>query len=589
MTAGSSVSQSITASGGTSPYTYAITSGALPQGLNLSSNGALSGTPTTAGAYSFTITATDSSTGAGPYTGSCSYSGTINVEPPTAADYSAATSSGATTVIDLMPDASGGPFTAANIVAVSPIHAGTAVINDVGTVDAPSFQMSFTAAHTFYGTAVISYTLNSAHTVSSPANVTINISARPNMANDPEVKGLISAAANTIRQFATTHIANFTRRLEALHNDGWAPDQFNIRLNSAPTAYRELSSLEKMRWQTGDEAMTGISLQDKLYRVGWVVQNTKPSKQPSQNNQTNLLNEFQLVNAQIADLAEPNSKIQQPLSVWIAGTIDFGQQYSNGQQAGFKFTTNGISVGGDYRVNDLFTLGLGIGFSRDSTDIANNGTKNITKGMVGALYSSLRPFKNFFIDSVLGYAALDFDSTRYITDSGGFATSTRKGNQIFGALVTGYEYRYTDWLIAPYGRLEIMSATLDQTTETASNLSALTYFKQTVKASNGTLGLRVEDKYITRAGILMPYARVEFLHRFEGANSATLAYADLASVGPIYSLDVLELSTGNWMAGIGARMAMRKGLMFTIDYTTNINQTNGQSQTILLGINIPIH
>ncbi len=35
--------------GGTAPYTYAITAGALPTGLSLSSGGSLSGTPGVAG------------------------------------------------------------------------------------------------------------------------------------------------------------------------------------------------------------------------------------------------------------------------------------------------------------------------------------------------------------------------------------------------------------------------------------------------------------------------------------------------------------------------------------------------------------
>jgi alpha-tubulin suppressor-like RCC1 family protein len=58
-TAGTAYSQTITASGGTSPYTFAITSGSLPAGLTLSATGTLSGTPTTAGSYNFTVTATD--------------------------------------------------------------------------------------------------------------------------------------------------------------------------------------------------------------------------------------------------------------------------------------------------------------------------------------------------------------------------------------------------------------------------------------------------------------------------------------------------------------------------------------------------
>jgi hypothetical protein len=46
--------------GGVAPYTYALQSGSLPGGLSLATDGGLSGTPTLAGVYSFTIRATDS-------------------------------------------------------------------------------------------------------------------------------------------------------------------------------------------------------------------------------------------------------------------------------------------------------------------------------------------------------------------------------------------------------------------------------------------------------------------------------------------------------------------------------------------------
>jgi hypothetical protein len=46
--------------GGVAPYTYAVQSGSLPGGLSLATDGGLSGTPTLAGVYTFTIRATDS-------------------------------------------------------------------------------------------------------------------------------------------------------------------------------------------------------------------------------------------------------------------------------------------------------------------------------------------------------------------------------------------------------------------------------------------------------------------------------------------------------------------------------------------------
>ncbi len=55
-------SDQLTVTGGTSPFTWSVSSGTLPPGLTLNaSTGLLSGTPTTAGTYSFTVKVTDSS------------------------------------------------------------------------------------------------------------------------------------------------------------------------------------------------------------------------------------------------------------------------------------------------------------------------------------------------------------------------------------------------------------------------------------------------------------------------------------------------------------------------------------------------
>lgn len=84
---GTPYSQQITATGGTVPYTFTLTAGTLPAGITLSASGLLSGTPTVAGTFPITITATDSAA----CTGSQAYSlvigsptqVTITINPPT--------------------------------------------------------------------------------------------------------------------------------------------------------------------------------------------------------------------------------------------------------------------------------------------------------------------------------------------------------------------------------------------------------------------------------------------------------------------------------------------------------------------------
>ncbi len=55
---GTAYNQTVTGTGGPGPYAFSVASGALPPGLTLSSGGALSGTPTRAGSYTFTVGAT---------------------------------------------------------------------------------------------------------------------------------------------------------------------------------------------------------------------------------------------------------------------------------------------------------------------------------------------------------------------------------------------------------------------------------------------------------------------------------------------------------------------------------------------------
>src|SRR5262249_4851539 len=76
---GTAYSHTITATGARPPYTFAVTAGALPPGTTLASTGLLSGFPTTAGVFAFTITGT--SPGTGSCTGATAYSINVPVLP----------------------------------------------------------------------------------------------------------------------------------------------------------------------------------------------------------------------------------------------------------------------------------------------------------------------------------------------------------------------------------------------------------------------------------------------------------------------------------------------------------------------------
>jgi N-acetylneuraminic acid mutarotase len=143
--------QTVSASGGTAPYSFAVTAGSLPNGLTLGSDGLISGTPTTSGIFNFSITASDSFN----CTGSLAYSIAINcpaitISPPT-----------------LPSGTTGVPYTQ-NITA----SGGTLPYNFLVTAGSLPDGLTLSAGGTIIGTPTASGTFNFSITASDSFNCT---------------------------------------------------------------------------------------------------------------------------------------------------------------------------------------------------------------------------------------------------------------------------------------------------------------------------------------------------------------------------------------------------------------------------------
>src|SRR6185312_2159900 len=155
-TVGTPYSSAFVASGGTAPYTYAITAGALPAGLTLNpATGAVSGTPTSAGTFNFTVTATDSTGGTAATTSSnCS----IVIAPPTISVTGIASTGTVGTPYSSAFVASGGtaPYTYAITAGALPagltLNPATGAVSGTPT-SAGTFNFTVTATDSTGGTA----------------------------------------------------------------------------------------------------------------------------------------------------------------------------------------------------------------------------------------------------------------------------------------------------------------------------------------------------------------------------------------------------------------------------------------------------
>ncbi len=483
---------------------------------------------------------------------------TVNPAPLTAPPITVEILAGQKAVVNLVAGASGGPFTGAAVVSTAPGNAGASVITSPSS---GAYTLTFTPDNAFAGTAVVSYTLSNAFATSAPGRINVIVTARPDPSKDPEVKGLIAAQDAAAIRFADAQISNFNRRLEQLHNGGGAGRGFGVSVSGGRT-----------------ERDDGLEARERFRKYASLGMND--AADPSS----------PLLPADTAgytekDDGEDGQAGPKRWGVWAAGSADFGMRDAVGSQSGFRFTTDGLTGGVDYRVNEDFAFGLGLGYGRDSSRVGKSGTKSKAESYSAGFYASLKTGEKTFIDGVLGYGTLDFDTRRYVTSTGELVNGERDGDQVFAALTFGMEQRTQTSLLSPYGRVAFSRSNLDKFSEDGGGPFGLTYHAQTVKSLTGTLGLRGEFLRKTAAGLLAPRFRVEYSHDFEKANDALLNYTDWVG-GPTYRLTVDPIDRDQLRLELGADLTIKNGIRFGLDFDNMVTK-DSDSQGVRLSIQSP--
>jgi outer membrane autotransporter protein len=626
---GQPYSQTNVAAGGTGPYTYALANGTLPAGLSLDpATGTVSGTPTTAGAFSYAIKATDSSapqqsaTGStvsgtitaavavltitpnsGPATGGTSvtitgtgftgvtavsfggvaatgiavHSDTIITAPtpthaagaatvmvtvpsgdaslpngftyappaPTVASHTLQFLAGTSATVDLTQGATGGPFTAASIVTPPPASDGTASI----ARDGSQWHLTYVSTPDAASTVVIRYTLSNASGTSAPGTVTFTVIARPDPSRDPEVIGLLNAQAQSAQQFAKAQITNFRDRLEQLHDD----------------SSREATSMN---------VRLGIPQDPNDPNALGYAQETRPYD-PTRGAFAYAPDDAGIAKRLSDETPPPTNGSPSDLAFWAGGFVNFGT--SNKYNIDLGHTLIGVSGGVDYRFSPSFIAGIGLGYGRDMVDVGTNGTHSNGQAFSGAIYGSYHPDNHIFVDGLLGYSALDFDSKRFVAPTSGFADGNRSGSQVFGSLSGGYEYKGSDFLVSPYGRIEAAWTQLDAFAESGAVPYNLAVGDQTMDMLAGVLGLRTEYVFPQDWGSFKARGRLEYTHDFSGSSWASMGYADLGNGLP-YSLNIDAFTKDYVAVGLGFDASVGNGAMLGFDYTTAFG-FDGNSQT----------
>ncbi|WP_083199362.1 autotransporter domain-containing protein [Rhizobium sp. AC44/96] len=521
------ISQAFSASNGSAPYSYALT-GSLPAGVSFNAASAtLSGTPAEHGEFPLTLTAHDVY-GA---TGSTNIVLAIEVAAPVAPSISSASTSGLTTTVDLTDGATGGPFTGADLISLSPPSAGiaTIILDDTATTDsgvafaaaigAGRYRLRFTVSPTFSGTAVATYTLTSSSGTSAPATITFSVSARPDLAVDADLVGLLLAQAEAARRLADNQIDNVEEHLKSLRGRRCLENSLAVSLTDGSQG------------QAPASANAGCSL-----------------------------------------LAGGD------LAFWSGGSITFGNA-STTEAGNIDYATASLSLGLDYRLTENVIGGIAIGFSQDRSDVVGQGTASANKAASATLYGIYQPGGGLFLEGLVGTGLLTFESLRTTSVTGRQAEANRSGRQVYAAITGGYDYRIDDVFISSYGRFSGSHSLLDKVEESSAGWENAVIGSQNADGLTATFGLTLGYDIALETAILTPELTLDFSHDFMRDGDTIVTYAD--SGWPIdYVVAGSSHNRDRLTVGFGLTLATSDAGTMTARYSATLDHDGLQSQRI---------
>jgi outer membrane autotransporter protein len=463
---------------------------------------------------------------------SATLTGTGTLAAPGAGAASLTVQAGTSGTIDLAPFVSGTAILGVNIVS-APAN---------GTVSLSGMRATYTPNAGFAGNDSFSYASFSATATSAPAAVSVSVVARADPSQDPNVRALLGAQAQTSRRFARAQIFNFQQRMESLHR------------GAEPGSTSSIPRFSPVLAASAEPAAT--------------AQAPRPDAVPH------------ALNFSHAGRISGNSGLA-GTGVWVGGSLNFGTRDAAGNSSGLRFGTEGISAGVDRRLSEHLALGMGVGYARDRTEIGGDGTRSRSSGASIAAYASYQPAPEVFVDGLLGYGTVRHRTDRFVAAASDFARADRSGDQIFGSLAAGYEMRRNGVLLSPYARADYSRTRLKQATESGAGVNALTYFEQRSPSLELGLGLRAESQHATSFGWALPRLRIEYRHDFRDDREARVAYADLFA-GPVYSVAPATTRRDALLLGIGSDFLFRDGLTLGVDYQIQRLSGAERSQAVRL-------
>ncbi|MEW8279166.1 MAG: autotransporter domain-containing protein [Candidatus Thiodiazotropha sp.] len=292
-----------------------------------------------------------------------------------------------------------------------------------------------------------------------------------------------------------------------------------------------------------------------------------------------------------------NQLLASRLGVFVTGDITTGERDETDLESGLDFDTVGITIGADYRITNQFILGGAVGFVDTEAELENDAGDLDTQGVSLSLFGTYYSPQNYFVDFSATVGSNDFEQKRRIVYTlDGLADVSQQlkadydGDMVSLFVGSGYDFNRGPWSFGPRADLEYIKSDVDGFTEEISDPTAdgggwATRVGETDQRwLTLNLGGKVSYTHSADWGVLIPYARLDWLHEFEDDSQVITAHfiEDPAGMGIEIQTDDPDRDYLRLRFGTSAQF--QNGVVGFIDYGTILAHSEWSSHTISAGL-----
>lgn len=252
------------------------------------------------------------------------------------------------------------------------------------------------------------------------------------------------------------------------------------------------------------------------------------------------------------------------------------------RELGYDGKLKGLTVGTDYRINRDLVVGAAVSaFSEESELLENAGDIDITSRSL-SLYGGYTPTPRSYIDFLIGYTDMDFDSVRNARDIaigseyGGYATQA--------ALNFGYSMNRGALSIGPLLELSYSRTVNDDKIEKEGGDLAVRAEGKKSSSLLAKIGATANYAMSFGWGVMSPYAGLFYQHEF--LNDAVELTSTVISSGATSTFLTDDPDRHTYIGRLGVSAALANDFNFFVGYEQLLSHEYLQRRNFNVGARI---